>query len=213
MCLLAGSAWVTNIVLVTNSNQVGGRRFQAFALRFGGARRWSGASSFGREPSPERKMMNSSRQQDLALHAEVVDVVTRYATGIDRRDWALFRSAFADDAKVDYGVVGSRTTADDFTAYIRKLPSPAGLSVHRRTNVVITGTSPLTARTHGDALVQHRDDPTTVDHSADYYDDEFISTDDGLKFVSRTTVGVLHERLSGNMAPVNPHLAQAHCFK
>jgi 3-phenylpropionate/cinnamic acid dioxygenase small subunit len=151
--------------------------------------------------------MSSSPQEDLALHAEVVDVVTRYASGIDRRDWALFRSAFADDAKVDYGpFMGSWTTGDDFTAFMRESHSPAGLSVHRMTNVVITGTNPLTARTYGDALLQHRHDPTTVDHSAGYYDDEFIRTDDGLKIVSRTTVAVLHERLSGNMAAGNPDL-------
>jgi hypothetical protein len=142
-----------------------------------------------------------SPQQDLALHAEVVDVVTRYATGIDRRHWALFRSVFADDAKVDFGpLVGSWTTGDDFTAFIRELLAPVGPSLHRMTNIVITGTNPLTARTYGDALTQHRDDPTMVDHSAGYYDDEFIRTDDGLKIVSRTAVGVLHELLSGNMA-------------
>ncbi len=151
--------------------------------------------------------MNSMSQEDTALHAEITDVVTRYASGIDRRDWALFRSAFADDAKVDYGkFMGSWTTGDDFTAFMRESHSPAGLSVHRMTNIVITGTNPLTARTYGDALLQHRDDPSTVDHSAGYYDDVFARTDDGLKIISRTTVAVLFERLSNNMAQGNPEL-------
>lgn len=147
-------------------------------------------------------------QDDLALHAEVVDVVTRYASGIDRRDWALFRSAFADEAKVDYGpFMGSWTSGDDFTAFMRESHSPAGLSVHRMTNIVITGTNPLTARTYGDALLQHRDDTATVDHSAGYYDDEFVRTEDGLKIASRTTVAVVMERLTGNLAPGNPELS------
>jgi hypothetical protein len=149
----------------------------------------------------------SSSSQDLALHAEVVETVTRYASGIDRRDWALFRSAFADDAQVDYGpFMGSWTTGDDFTAFMRESHSPAGLSVHRMTNTVITGTDPLTARTYGDALLQHRDDPSTVDHSAGYYDDVFTRTDDGLKIASRSTVAVVFERLSNNMAQGDPEL-------
>lgn len=49
--------------------------------------------------------MSPSRTIDLATiiaRAEISDVVIRYATGIDRRDWALFRSCFADEVELDF---------------------------------------------------------------------------------------------------------------
>lgn len=58
---------------------------------------------------------------DPHLHAEVVAAVTRYTTGLDTRDWDLFRSAFTDDAVVDYGpLMGSFTSSADFAAYMRE---------------------------------------------------------------------------------------------
>ena len=35
-------------------------------------------------------------------HQDVADLLVRYATGIDRRDWALFRTCFTGDCEVDY---------------------------------------------------------------------------------------------------------------
>lgn len=40
-------------------------------------------------------------------HAQVTQLIYRYAQGIDRRDWAQVRSCFADEAVAE----GSRTTA------------------------------------------------------------------------------------------------------
>jgi hypothetical protein len=53
---------------------------------------------------------------------------------------------------------------------------------------------------------QHRDDPTTVDRSAGFYDDVSIRAGDRLKIVSRTAVVVIHERLSNSRAPGEPEL-------
>lgn len=46
-------------------------------------------------------------KQELTLEvlldrAAISDVVNRYATGIDRRDWVLYRSCFADEAVFDF---------------------------------------------------------------------------------------------------------------
>ena len=146
--------------------------------------------------------MTDTTPIDAQLQAEVTAVVTRYATGIDTRDWALFRSAFTDDAVVDYGpMMGSWTRADDFAAFMRETHAPAGLSVHRMTNVVVSlEGETIRARTYGDALLQYREDPSTYDHSAGYYDDVLVRTLDGLKIASRTTTTVIYEHGSGNLA-------------
>ena len=36
------------------------------------------------------------------VRAEVLDVLARFAHGIDGRDWTLYRSVFADVIDVDY---------------------------------------------------------------------------------------------------------------
>ena len=43
---------------------------------------------------------------DREVRQDVADVLVRYATGIDRRDWALFRTCFTDDCEADYGEIG-----------------------------------------------------------------------------------------------------------
>jgi 3-phenylpropionate/cinnamic acid dioxygenase small subunit len=139
---------------------------------------------------------------DPHLQAEVVAAVTRYASGLDNRDWGLFRSAFTDDAVIDYGpLMGSFTSSADFAAYMREAHAPAGLSVHRMTNVVVTQDGGvITARTYGDALLQYREDSTTYDHSAGYYDDVLVRTPDGLRIAKRTATTVLYEHGTGNLA-------------
>lgn len=59
------------------------------------------------------------------VRAEVLDVLARFAHGIDGRDWSLYRSVFADEVDVDYtsyraGSAG-RMTADDWVARARRL--------------------------------------------------------------------------------------------
>jgi 3-phenylpropionate/cinnamic acid dioxygenase small subunit len=139
--------------------------------------------------------------EELLLRAEVEDLVTRYATAIDTRDWVLFSSVFADDAQIDYGpAMGQFTRGADFTKFMREGHEPAGPSVHRMTNVVVNDGDVLSARTYGDSLIAHKDDQSTVDHGAAYYDDVFVRTEDGLRIASRKASIVVFERLTGNTA-------------
>lgn len=69
------------------------------------------------------------------------------------------------------------------------------------TNIVVTQDGDvITARTYGDALLQYREDSTTYDHSAGYYDDVLVRTADGLRIASRTATTVLYEHGTGNLA-------------
>ena len=45
-------------------------------------------------------------------------MLVRYATGIDRRDWDLFRTCFTADCVVDYGDIGLWHGADEVTAWM-----------------------------------------------------------------------------------------------
>ena len=40
--------------------------------------------------------------ETLLERAAISDVVNAYATGVDTRDWALYRSVFADEIAIDF---------------------------------------------------------------------------------------------------------------
>ena len=74
--------------------------------------RSSGRSSPG-WPGPDRVLTESRRVllmdqqvlQRLVDRQAIVDVVVRYATGVDRRDWALYASCFTDPCEFDFSAL------------------------------------------------------------------------------------------------------------
>lgn len=79
--------------------------------------------------------------EDLLTRAEITDLVLRYATGIDARDWALYRSIFADEVDFDFSTWGrppARRTADDWVAGVREALSGFDATEHLLSNFVIT---------------------------------------------------------------------------
>jgi 3-phenylpropionate/cinnamic acid dioxygenase small subunit len=46
---------------------------------------------------------------------DICELLVRYATGIDRRDWPLFRTVFTDDCELDYRYSGSWSGFDAVT--------------------------------------------------------------------------------------------------
>lgn len=45
----------------------------------------------------------------LADRIEITDLLTRYATAVDGKDWPLYRSVFTTDAQIDYSTAGGPT--------------------------------------------------------------------------------------------------------
>ncbi|MGF7121347.1 MULTISPECIES: nuclear transport factor 2 family protein [unclassified Rhodococcus (in: high G+C Gram-positive bacteria)] len=65
----------------------------------------------------------------LSDRAEIGDVLHRYYRGVDRRDWALVRSCFFDDAHNDYAPF-YQGGVDEFMDFLR---DPAGFGLFDRT--------------------------------------------------------------------------------
>jgi hypothetical protein len=79
--------------------------------------------------------------QALLDRAAISDTVTAYATGLDRRDWALYRSIFCDALEMEFSSVGIRAGAYDADAWVRSAQTLfAGFSAtqHTSTNHVHT---------------------------------------------------------------------------
>lgn len=78
---------------------------------------------------------------ELIDRAAIGDVVHGYATGVDRRDWALYRSIFTDRLDVDFtSWAGIRETmdADQWVAMVRATLAPFDATEHRLSNLVVT---------------------------------------------------------------------------
>ena len=129
---------------------------------------------------------------------DIGDVLVRYATGIDRRNWPLFRSVFTDDCEIDYGEIGSWTGVDAVTAFMVAAHEMAGHTMHRITNqmVAVDGDS-ATARAYVDALIMAQDNNSGV-NAAGFYDDEFVRTDDGWRLARRRFTTVLVRAVGGS---------------
>ncbi|OBK70254.1 nuclear transport factor 2 family protein [Mycobacterium sp. 1274761.0] len=121
--------------------------------------------------------------------AQIIEVLIRYATGIDSKDWSLFRSCWTNEVDLDYGEVGSFTDPDAFTDLFAQMHNPMGNTYHRLSNfdLDITGDT-ATARTyvHAVLMVTAGDNPPWVD-VVGHYDDELARTADGWRIRRRVT--------------------------
>jgi hypothetical protein len=130
---------------------------------------------------------DESKLQFLLDRAAISDVQLRYATGVDSRDWPLYRSCFTDEIETDFSsAVGrppQRMKADDWVEFARRTINGMKATQHMITNHVIT--------LDGDeatcvAYVQARHHLPNETGGSDqvmygYYSNQFVRTSDGWK--------------------------------
>jgi len=120
----------------------------------------------------------------------------RYATGIDRRDWVLFRTVFTEDCELDYGEIGAWNGVDTATDFMEQTHALLGHTMHRLSNMVISVDGDhAVARTYLDGLMMAPDNQSGVSATG-FYDDEIVRTGEGWRIARRrftqirlTTVG------------------------
>jgi 3-phenylpropionate/cinnamic acid dioxygenase small subunit len=116
---------------------------------------------------------------------DISEVLLRYATGIDRREWPLFRTAFTDDCELDYGEIGTWHGVDAVTAFMETSHAMAGHTMHRLTNQVITVDGDRAeARTYVDGLIMFGEAGSGV-NAIGFYDDEIVRTEGGWRIARR----------------------------
>lgn len=116
---------------------------------------------------------------------DIVDVLVRYATGIDRRDWPLFRTVFTDECVLDYGEIGAWNGVDAVTEFMDQSHAMAGHTMHRLSNhaIAVDGDT-ATSHTYVDALIMAQDNTSGV-NAVGFYDDELVRTADGWRIARR----------------------------
>jgi hypothetical protein len=90
--------------------------------------------------------MDNNELQLLLDRAEISDVQLRYATGLDSRDWSLFRSIFTDEIETDFSSVFGgeprKVSADRWTEAARRSVGGLAATQHMITNQAHSDTLP-----------------------------------------------------------------------
>ena len=79
--------------------------------------------------------MSDAALRGLLDRAAISDVVHAYATGLDRRDWALYRSIFTDSIEMEFSSVGLRSGTYQADEWVRSAQTLfAGFSATQHTS-------------------------------------------------------------------------------
>ena len=121
-----------------------------------------------------------------ATRQEVSDVLVRYATAIDRRDWTLFRTCFAEDCFADYGEIGVWDGVEALTTWMSEVHDGLGHTLHRITNQTVwaSGDGRVAARCYVHVIIRN---PANTGGLQGYgfYDDELVQTGEGWRIARR----------------------------
>ena len=86
--------------------------------------------------------MTVAATESWADRQAIVDLVVQYATGVDRRDWLLYRSCFTDPCEFDFSSWNGQPAAvmpvDDWVAKVRGTNGNFDATQHLSTNHVVT---------------------------------------------------------------------------
>jgi hypothetical protein len=121
----------------------------------------------------------------------IIAVLIRYATGIDTRDWTLFRTCFIDNFEGVYGSFGHWRSGDEITRVMDEMHRAIGPTLHRMTNFVIAGDAEsATARSSVDALLMPAKAGDDEHRGIGYYDDQLTKQDGEWRIAKRHFVAV-----------------------
>ncbi len=89
----------------------------------------------------------------------IVDLVIQYATGVDRRDWALYEECFTDPCEFDFSSWNGRPAATmgagEWAGKVRSTNGNFDATQHLSTNHVVTFDTPDTATCVSYVQAQH----------------------------------------------------------
>ena len=124
---------------------------------------------------------------ERAAKQDIAEVLVRYATGIDRRDWELFRTCFTDDVLAEYDGIATWEGADAITDSMETSHAGMGHTMHQLANLAIevdADGETATARSYVDAVLMDAEGRTGFNPRG-YYDDRLVRTPDGWRIAHR----------------------------
>lgn len=127
-----------------------------------------------------------------AAKQDVADVLVRYASSIDRRDWERLVTCFTDPCDVEYEGAGAWTSPADMAAFMTDAHASMGHTLHRLATIDVAVDDALDrarARSYVDAVLMAPDGLSGI-NSVGWYDDELVPVDDGWRIARRRFTAV-----------------------
>jgi hypothetical protein len=135
--------------------------------------------------------MDSNKINELYDRTLISEVIYRYSTGVDSKDWELFRTCFTDPVNADFTSIGApapRTfPLDTWVRVVQKTVAPFRVTQHYNSNVTIKVIGDeATAVVYLKARHLRADDPEgkRIWDVGGYYTDLLVRTPDGWKIAS-----------------------------
>ncbi len=135
--------------------------------------------------------MDSNKLNELLDRTQITEVIYRYSTGVDGKDWPLFRTCFTDPVNADFTSIGTpapRTfPLDTWVRVVQKTVSPFRVTQHYNSNVTIkVNGDEATAVVYLKARHFRPDDPEgkNIWDVGGYYTDRLVRTPDGWKIAT-----------------------------
>ena len=136
--------------------------------------------------------------QQIADRIEIDDLLTRYATALDAKDWDLWSSCFTADAAIDYsGAGGIKGSLPEVRRWLAEVMASFPMTQHLVTNRVVdvdgdTATcrsalfNPMGMRDEGGMIVFF---------DGGYYRDRLVRTGEGWRIAERVEEPTFSTRL------------------
>ncbi len=148
--------------------------------------------------------MGAMTLQDIADRIEIEDLLTRYATAVDSKDWDLYASCFVPNAAIDYTSSGGiKGTLPEVKAWLAQIMPTFPMSQHIVTNkVIVINGDTATCRSYlFNPMGLPDNDGLTLFFEGGYYNDKLVRTHDGWRIAERIEEAAYTTRLHPIMEP------------
>ena len=123
---------------------------------------------------------------DRSDHDLIGDVLIRYATGIDTKNWSLFRTCFTDDVNADYGDIGVWSGVDEITDYMAATHARMPRTNHMMSNFSIElGGNHASATSYVHVILVLTEAPLMWIEAVGQYADKLVRATDGWRIRER----------------------------
>jgi 3-phenylpropionate/cinnamic acid dioxygenase small subunit len=131
--------------------------------------------------------MDTNALQELVDRQAITDVLYRYASSVDRRDFATLRNLFADDARATYTTVAELDGADNIVRWIDDMTVDKAWQHHLLSvyHIDFTGPDEVEALTYHTSHQTDKGDEGSVTLIVARYNDRLRRIDGSWKIVEK----------------------------
>ncbi len=140
---------------------------------------------------------------EMSDRMEIDDLLTRYATGLDQRDWDLWQSCFTSDALIDYTASGGiRGRLPEVRSWLESVMPMFRAFQHLVTNreVSIDGDVATSRAAFFNPMVVGGE-AASLFFEGGYYCDRLVRTDQGWRIAERVEESVYSTRFMPILPP------------